>query len=143
MGRRRRDEGRGQDSDADELREIFRLIDWMVALPEALSQKFVQELTALEEGLNMPYVTSVERIAEARGRAEGEARGRAEGEVKGSVNILLKLRARVCGPLPGDAEQRVRRLPVQRLETLAEAAVDFRTLEDVRAWLDTHEAQPQ
>ncbi|MCR4410803.1 MAG: DUF4351 domain-containing protein [Thermoguttaceae bacterium] len=120
---------------ADELREAFRLIDWMMSLPEALSRKFVRELTALEEELNMPYVTSVERIAEARGRAEGE--------VQGSLNILLRLLARVCGPLPQEVEQRVRRLPVQRLEALAEAAVDFRSLHDAQVWLDTHERPTQ
>ncbi len=111
----------------------------VVSLVEELSRKFVEELTALEEGLNMPYVTSVERIAEARGRAEG----RAEGEVEGSVNILLRMLARVCGPLPGEVEQRVRRLPVQHLETLAEAVLDFRSVDDVRVWLDAHEAPPQ
>jgi hypothetical protein len=51
---------------AEELREIFRLIDWMMHLTDALSQRFEQELREFEENLNMPYVTSVERIAEAR-----------------------------------------------------------------------------
>jgi hypothetical protein len=58
---------------ADEVREIFRFIDWMMSLREDLSHRFEQELTDLEESLNMPYVTSVERIAEARGRTEGGA----------------------------------------------------------------------
>ena len=57
--------------DAEQVREFFRLIDWMMNLPEDLSQKFEQELSALEESLKMPYVTSVERIAEARGEARG------------------------------------------------------------------------
>jgi hypothetical protein len=59
---------------ADEVREIFRFIDWMMSLREDLSRRFEQELTDLEESLNMPYVTSVERIAEARGRTEAESR---------------------------------------------------------------------
>ncbi len=116
---------------AEELREIFRLTDWMMPLPEGLSGKFAEELVALEESLNMPYITSVERIAEARG------------EAKGSVNILLKQLARVCGPLPAEIEQRVRQLPVERLETLAEAVFDIRSLEDARVWLETHEKRPQ
>ena len=56
---------------AEELRQIFRLIDWMMHLTETLSQRFEQELREFEESLNMPYVTSVERIAEARGEARG------------------------------------------------------------------------
>ncbi len=63
---------------AEELREIFRLIDWMMSLPEDLSRKFEEELVVLEESLNMPYVTSVERIAEERGEAR-EDKGRSSG----------------------------------------------------------------
>jgi hypothetical protein len=79
----------------------------------------------------MPYVTSVERIAEARGEARGK--------VEGGATVLLKLLARVCGPVPEELEQRVRRLPIERLEALGEALLDFRSLQDVQAWLDAHE----
>lgn len=116
---------------ADELREIFRLIDWMLRLPGHWSRKLEQELTALEESINMPYVTSVERIAEARGRAEGGA------------SVLLKQLGRVCGPLPGEIEQRVRRLTVEGLDALAEAVLDFRSLQEVQAWLDAHKTSVQ
>ena len=113
---------------AEELREIFRLIDWMVRLPEDLGRQFEEELTALEESLNMPYVTSVERIAEARG------------EAKGWVAVVLKQLTRVCGPLPAEVEQRIRQLPIERLEALAEALLDFRSLQDAQSWLDAHAA---
>lgn len=116
---------------ADELRETFRLIDWMMHLPESLSRKFEQDLAALEESLNMPYVTSVERIAEERGEARGKTQG--------SANVLLRVLAGLCGPLPSDIEQRVRQLPLQRLEALAEAAARFRSIQDLQAWLDSHE----
>ncbi len=116
---------------ADELREIFRLIDWMMHLPKVLSRKFERELGALEESLNMPYITSVERIAEARG------------EVKGGANVVLTLLASICGPLPAEVEGRVRQLPIERLEALAKALLDFRSLQDVQNWLDAHEASPR
>lgn len=112
---------------AEELREIFRLTDWMMPLPEDLSEKFAEELVVLEESLNMPYITSVERIAEARG------------EAKGRLNTLLKQLARPCGPLPPEIEQRVRQLPLEQLEALTEAVFDIRSLEDVRTWLDSRE----
>ncbi len=57
---------------AEEFREAFRLIDWMMHLRDDLSELFEQQLNDLEEELKMPYVTSVERIAEARGEARGE-----------------------------------------------------------------------
>jgi hypothetical protein len=111
----------------DEVREIFRLIDWMMSLPEDLSGKFEEDLVALEESLNMPYVTSVERIAEARG------------EKRGRTAVLLGLLSRICGAVPEDVEERLYRLPLETLAELGEALLDFRSLDDLCAWLDAHE----
>jgi hypothetical protein len=51
----------------------FRVLDWMLRLPEDLEEGFMDELTAFEAQQNMPYVTSVERIGIQKGRREGEA----------------------------------------------------------------------
>jgi hypothetical protein len=123
---------------ADELREIFRLIDRMMSLPEELSLEFERQLGALEESLNMPYVTSVERIAEARGKALGEARGEARGIAIGVAALVLRQLARLDGPLPEEFEQQVKQLPLERLEALGEAILDFNSLDDARSWLHSH-----
>ena len=67
----------------------------------------------------MPYVTSVERIAEARGGA----------------SLLLRQLAKVCGRLPEDITNRIRSLPFQQIEALSEALLDFRSLADLQNWL--------
>jgi hypothetical protein len=41
--------------------QLFRLIDWMMILPEELKTKFETELSHYEEEQKMPYVTSIER----------------------------------------------------------------------------------
>jgi hypothetical protein len=115
---------------AEEVREVFRFIDWMMSLREDLSRRFEQELTDLEESLNMPYVTSVERIAEARGRTEGGA------------GVLLVQLARTCGPLPEEIEQRVRELSYESLTKLGQAVFDIRSQADLQSWLDAHEKPP-
>jgi hypothetical protein len=115
---------------ADEVREIFRLIDWMMSLPEDLSRKFEEELVVLEKSLNMPCVTSVERIAEERGEARGQT--------KGGAVVVSGLLARTCGAVPEDLQQRMYRLPLEGLHELGEALLDFRSLDDLRAWLDAH-----
>lgn len=112
---------------AEELREIFRLIDWMMHLTEPLSRRFEQELRELEETLNMPYVTSVERIAEARG------------EARGGVSLLLRQLGKVCGRLPEDVADRVRSLSFPQIEALGEALLDFQSLSDLQNWLDLNE----
>ena len=89
--------------------------------------KFEQELTALEESLNMPYVTSMERIAEERGI------------VRGGASVMLVQPARLCRPLSEEFEQQVRELPIEALQELGEALFDFRSLPDLQAWLDAHQ----
>ncbi|MFP4076346.1 MAG: hypothetical protein ACLFTD_07655, partial [Halochromatium sp.] len=53
--------------------ELFRLIDWMIRLPEALEADFRQQLYTYEEQQRMPYVTTVERAGIQKGLQQGEA----------------------------------------------------------------------
>jgi len=46
---------------------------------------------------------------------------------------------RICGAIPEDLEQRLYRLPLERLAELGEVLLDFRSLDDLRAWLDPNE----
>ncbi|MBI4861547.1 MAG: hypothetical protein HY815_14990, partial [Candidatus Riflebacteria bacterium] len=57
---------------AKQVRQLFRLIDWMLQLPEELEQEFRVELDRFEEERKMPYVTSVERLARKEGWQEGK-----------------------------------------------------------------------
>jgi hypothetical protein len=41
----------------EDVLELFRVLDWMLRLPEALEREFMQELIAFEEQAKMPYVT--------------------------------------------------------------------------------------
>ncbi|NET61430.1 MAG: hypothetical protein F6K47_36490 [Symploca sp. SIO2E6] len=67
---------------------MFRLIDWLIALPELEEERLWQEIQTLEENKNMPYVTSVERIGIKKGRLEGEQKGRLESKQQDIVRIL-------------------------------------------------------
>jgi hypothetical protein len=46
---------------------LFRFIDWILELPEDLKQSFRDELEQYERERQMPYITSIERMAEVRG----------------------------------------------------------------------------
>ena len=50
---------------------IYRLIDWLMLLPEDLTKRFTQDLIDYEEDKKMPYVMSAERIGREEGREEG------------------------------------------------------------------------
>ena len=45
---------------------------------------------------------------------------------------------RRCGPLSAVTTARIQALPLQQLETLAEALLDFAGASDLEAWLSGH-----
>ncbi|MEG3438456.1 DUF4351 domain-containing protein [Pannus brasiliensis CCIBt3594] len=64
--------------------------------------------------------------------AEGEARGEAKGEVK----LVLRLLTRKFGEIPPDLTDKIRELPVEEIESLGDALLDFRNLSDLIDWLE-------
>jgi hypothetical protein len=64
---------------ADDIRQLFRLIDWMLALPRDLEDQFRQDIYRFEEDRSMPYLTSIERMALEKGHKEGRCEGLLEG----------------------------------------------------------------
>jgi predicted transposase YdaD len=74
-------------------------------------------------------------LGEARGEALGEARGEARGQAQGEAKVTLRQLGRRCGPLSAEQERLIRSLPLERLEALAEALLDFEGMADLNAWL--------
>ncbi len=56
---------------AQDVRELFRLIDWLMELPPALSDLFAEEVDKIQQERRMPYITSVERVWHCRGLRQG------------------------------------------------------------------------
>jgi len=67
----------------------------------------------------------------AEGRQEGEAKGRQEGEAA----VALRQLNRRCGPLSEATTAQIQALPVEKLEALADALLDFQGPADLAAWL--------
>jgi len=57
---------------AEQVRSLFRFIDWVMDLPEDFELQFRDALQQIEKKKDMPYVTSIERIAKDEGKAEGK-----------------------------------------------------------------------
>jgi hypothetical protein len=58
---------------AEDVRQLFRVIDWLLDLPAELRQSSQAEVHAWEEENRMPYITSIERSGIAKGLKEGIA----------------------------------------------------------------------
>jgi hypothetical protein len=122
---------------AQQVRDLFAFIDWVLTLPEELDQQFDKDLIILEKEQHMPYVTGFERRAIARGEAKGEARGIAKGEARGIAkgrqralaSTLQRLLARRFGPLPQAVRSRLQDAPVDELERLLDEVLDAPSLE--------------
>ena len=64
--------------------------------------------------------------------------GRLEGETQGEAKLTLRLLNRICGPLREATSTRIQALPLEQLEALAEALLDFSGPTDLAAWLAEH-----
>lgn len=63
---------------ADDIRQLFRVIDWLLDLPRELAQSFWQEVQEFEKERTMPVFTSTEQYLIDKGREAGLELGERE-----------------------------------------------------------------
>ena len=76
-----------------------------------------------------------EEIRHTRAVQDWLAEGRQEGRQEGEAAVTLRLLTRRCGPLSEATTARIQSLPLEQLESLAEALLDFQGADDLAAWL--------
>jgi len=120
------------------------LIDTVVTiLVERFPHLTLEEIMAL---INLPtshlrHTRAVQDLL-AEGRQEGLLEGRLEGEARGraaeAAAVTLRLLNRRCGPLSAATTARIQALPLQQLEALTDALLDFAGANDLASWLAEH-----
>lgn len=115
----------------DNVIRLFRIIDAMMALPEALEPAFEDAVLKIEEETQMSYVTSIERVRLKRERAEAKEEGKAEGKTEGFAALLSSQIARKFGALPDWAKVRLVSADDAALNRWAEQILDAQCIEDV------------
>ena len=104
--------------------ELFRIIDWMIRLPDALEREFLAAVYEIEEAKKMPYVTSAERFAIEKGKLEGK--------LEGEVAVLLRQIGRKYGPEALAAcRERVAQADAETLLEWAERVLTAETIDEV------------
>jgi hypothetical protein len=68
---------------AEDVRQLFRFIDWIMELPEAPERLVWEEITQYQEEKRMPFLTIAERIGMEKGLEKGLLKG---------IEEVLKLR---------------------------------------------------
>ena len=114
-------------------------------LPEPAKVEFWQELKVYEEDRKMRYITSVEQIGYDRGvEAEAERSRELILEAQRSIERLLEVQrsllirqlTRKIGSMPANTIDRINDLPLEQLESLGEALLDFGEIDDLTGWLE-------
>jgi len=114
--------------------ELFRIIDWMLVLPEKYEIRFEQAVNEIEEADRMRYVTSIERRATQRGIEQGIEQG-AVRATRDSLFAILQLK------FPSPPQELIEQInqiaDVEQLKLLIEQAVRAGTLEEFERVLET------
>lgn len=117
-----------QETPQPSSRAIIELVTTiMVYKFEELSRTEVEQML----GITLQQTRVYQEIKQ-EGIQEGEQRGRkAEGQ-----SLILRLLARRVGELPQELRQRIEALPLEQLENLGEALLDFTSMADLDAWFN-------
>ncbi len=105
--------------------ELLRFIDWVLALPSGLESRFRDEVEKLETEKDMRYVTSFERLS----REEGLEQGFLQGE----ASVLKRLLERRFERLPEWVGKRLEQASRDELEGWVDRVIEAKALEDVFA----------
>jgi predicted transposase YdaD len=70
--------------------------------------------------------------------AQATAKGKAEGIQEGEASLVLRQLKRRIGEVDSELEVRIRSLSVAQLEDLGEALLEFASISDLLAWLESH-----
>lgn len=138
-----------QNFSRQDILELFRFIDWLLVLPEALEQEFTQDFSHFEEERKMRYITSVERMGIEKGLQQGIQQGLQQGiqqgiqqglnigfteEARESVIEVLEIRFSV---IPEDIARQIKSVEVREtLRSLRKQAILCKDLNSFRKMLD-------
>ena len=79
-----------------------------------------------------------QELRHSRAAQELLEEGRQQGEALGEVKATLRLLNHRCGSLSPATTARIQALPLEQLETLGLALLDFSGADDLAAWLAVH-----
>jgi hypothetical protein len=121
-----------------EVLDLYRFIDWVMILPEAVERKFWQELQSFEEERKVTYVTNAERFGLEQALERGIERGIEQGIEQGERSLILRQLTRRIGAITPTIEAQIQALSLVQLEKLGEALLDFSSSTDLDEWFRPH-----
>jgi Domain of unknown function (DUF4351) len=106
-----------------------------------LTEKLVTSLSEEEADFmkTMQEIDTIYQSEMSRARSIGRQEGEAIGRQEQGVILALRLLNRKLGAVFGDLQEKIKDLPLERLEALSEDCLDFEQLSDLMSWLARNE----
>jgi hypothetical protein len=120
----------GKGFSTTDILNLYRLVDWLMMLPDDLTKQFTQNLIAYEEEKKMPYVTSAERIGIEKGLDIGQLNEARE-------MVLEALDTKFSSNVPADIRQVIKNLNNRlMLRKLHKSTIQSKDIDDFRKALE-------
>ena len=114
-----------------EVLNLYRLIDWVMTMPEDMDLAFERKIVDYEKENSMPFITSIERIGIKKGMERGMEKGR-----QGQASLIVRMLKRRLGTLDPELEMRLLKLSLSQLESFGERILDFGDVSALQRWLN-------
>ncbi|WP_363267535.1 DUF4351 domain-containing protein [Okeania sp. SIO2B3] len=106
-----------------------------------LIRQLLREEIMKESVIYQDILQKGEKIGKKRGEKRGEKRGKKRGLQKGKakiIKIVIRFITRTLGNIPEEIEAKIRSLSISQLDKLADAQLDFTSLDDLINWLSKY-----
>jgi len=84
------------------------------------------------------FYQQVLEIGRTEGEQTGITKGMIQGTQQGEANMVIRQLSRRCGSLSDALQAKIRSLSIPQLESLGEALLDFKSIQDLTDWLDNY-----
>ena len=119
-----------------EIRQLHRLIDWLMPLPDGLKIQFRTQLQQRLPDKSMPHITLFEELALKEGLEKGLVEGLEKGILQNAREAILDVLDTRFGQVPDSVRERVNALDSERtLKALLRRAARASSLEEFQATL--------
>jgi len=133
------------DWDKERILVLFNVIDWMMALPRALQQRYKRNLLKLEKELKMNWIGPTQQLfieeglqiglkqGLEKGLEKGLEQGLERGRKEGAVALLERQLTRRFGPLPKTVQRKLAKASMVELAAWSDALPEAQSLKQVFA----------
>jgi hypothetical protein len=133
---------------------LFKVINWMMALPEQQQELYWHAVLKLEEEHNMKCLEWVTPLEQSfmdkgwkkgleKGIEQGIEQGLEQGRREGTVTLLERQLARRFGPLPKTAQRKLAKASLSDLAAWSDALPDAQSLKQMFASTAHQDSGPQ